>query len=99
MRNNVVLPAPFNPITTTFEPLSIARSTAVKISREPYDLDRLCAMIGVRPHGAGSGNLNFATRSWARTSSSPDNIFSARATIWWAAAAFDAFAPNFAACN
>jgi hypothetical protein len=36
--------------------------------------------------------------SW-RTSSRPDSIFSARATIWCAAAAFEAFAPKRAACS
>ncbi len=56
-------------------------------------------MSGVRPQGAGVGKRSFATRSTARTSSRPARSFSARATIWWAAAAFDAFAPNLAACS
>ena len=56
-------------------------------------------MSGVLPQGAGSGKRSLATRSATRTSSRPASIFSARATIWCAAAAFDAFAPNRAACS
>ncbi len=56
-------------------------------------------MSGVRPQATGSGKRSLATRSTARTSSRPDSIFSARRTIWWAAAALDAFAPNLAACS
>ena len=51
-------------------------------------------MSGVRPQAAGVGKRSFATRSTARTSSRPASSFSARATIWCAAAAFDAFAPK-----
>ena len=71
----------------------------MKISSDPYDFDRLLAMRGVLPQGAGLGNRSFATRSSWRTSSRPDSIFSARATIWCAAAAFEALAPKRAACS
>ncbi len=81
------------------EPRSIARSTSVKISSDPYDFDRPDAISGVLPHGAGFGKRSFATRSSWRTSSRPASIFSARATIWWAAAALDALAPKRAACS
>ncbi len=63
MRSNVVFPAPLSPSTTTLEPRSIARSTSVKISSEPYDFDSPDAMSGVLPQGAGFGNRSFATRS------------------------------------
>ena len=54
-RSSVVLPAPFSPSTTTRAPRSMARSTSVKISSEPYDFDSPCAVSGVLPHGRGLG--------------------------------------------
>lgn len=49
----------------------MARSTSVKISREPYDFDRPSAMSGVLPQGAGSGKRSLATLSETRTASRP----------------------------
>jgi hypothetical protein len=63
MRRRVVFPAPLSPSTTTRLPRSIARSTSVKISSEPYDLDSSDAVSGVLPHGAGFGNVMRATLS------------------------------------
>ena len=98
MRSKVVLPAPFNPRITTREPLSIAKSTSVKISSEPYDLLRPVAEIGVFPHGEGVGKRNLATRSLLRSSSRFESNFSARRNIPCAALAFVAFARIFSAC-
>ena len=94
----MVLPAPLKPNTTTREPRSIAKSTPANTSREPYILVSPVAFNGVFPHGEGSGKVICATRSAIRTSSSSPMSLSARATICFAAAAFVAFAPNFAAC-
>src|SRR3546814_2235583 len=63
IRSRVVFPAPLSPRMTTLEPRSIARSTSVKISSDPYDFDRPRAMRGVLPHGAGLGKRSLATRS------------------------------------
>ena len=71
-RSRVVLPAPLRPRMTTREPRSMARSTSVKISSEPYDFDRPSAVSGVLPHGAGSGKRSLATLSDCRTASRPD---------------------------
>ena len=91
-RSNVVFHAPFRPSTTTREPRSIARSTSVKISSEPYDFDSSFAINGVLPQAAGVGKVIFATRSEARSSSSDDISFSARFSICWAAVALVALA-------
>ena len=80
---------------TTREPLSIARSTSVKTSREPYDFDSSLAVRGVLPHGAGAGNLIRATRSELRSASRPDRSRSARFIIDWAACALVALARIF----
>ena len=77
---------------TTREPLSIARSTSVKTSSEPYDLDSSAAVSGVLPHGAGAGNLIRATLSLCRSPSRPAIIFSARLSIDCAAVALLALA-------
>ena len=77
---------------TTREPLSIARSTSVNTSSEPYDFDSSAAVSGVLPHGAGAGNLIRATLSLCRSASRPAIIFSARLSIDWAAVALLALA-------
>ena len=77
---------------TTREPLSMARSTSVNTSSEPYDLDSSAAVSGVLPHGAGAGNLILATRSARRSPSSPAISFSARFSIDCAAWALVALA-------
>ena len=56
-------PAPFNPRMTTREPLSMARSTSVNTSSDPYDLESSAAVRGVLPHGAGLGKAIRATLS------------------------------------
>ena len=90
--SKVVLPAPFSPSTTTREPRSIARSTSVKISSEPYDLLSSRAVSGVLPQAAGSGKRSRATLSLARTCSAPASSRSARFAIPWAALALVALA-------
>ena len=51
---------------------------------------RRCAAVAAAwaswTFGLSASARSFATRSTSRTSSSPDSSFSARATIWWAAA-------------
>jgi len=47
---------------------------------------------GVRPHGTGSGNLSLATRSCARSASSPEVSRSARRAMFLARCANVAFA-------
>ena len=98
MRRRVVLPAPFRPRITTREPLSMTTPTSVKISSEPYDLDRSWAEIGVLPQGEGVGKRSFATLSLTRTSSRDDLSFSARRNMPWAAVALLAFARIFSPC-
>ena len=88
----VVFPAPFRPRITTRLPLSIARSTSVNTSSDPYDFESSAAVSGVRPHGAGAGNLIRATLSLRRSPSRPAIIFSARLSIDWAAWALVALA-------
>ena len=65
----MVLPAPLRPRTTTFAPLSTARSTPVNTSSDPYAFDSPSAVSGVRPHGAGFGNRIRATLSLRRSGS------------------------------
>ena len=84
---------------TTCEPLSMARSTPVKISSEPYVLDRPSAMSGVLPHAAGSGKRILATLSCTRSPSMPARSFSARLAMFCAAVAFVALARILSACS
>ena len=95
----MVLPAPLRPRTTTFAPLSTARSTPVNTSSDPYAFDRPSAVSGVRPHGAGFGKRIRATLSLRRSGSSPASSSSARRAMFFAATALVAFAPIFAACR
>ena len=85
---------------TTREPLSMARSTSVKISSEPYDLDRPSAISGVLPQGAGSGKRSLATLSeTAATASRPDSSCSARRAMFCAATVLVALARILSACE
>ncbi len=83
---------------TTRDPLSMARSTSVKISSEPYDFDRPSAISGVLPQGAGSGKRSLATLSDIRTSSRPESSFSARRAMFCAATVLVALARILSAC-
>ena len=82
----------------TREPRSTATSTSVKISSEPYDLDRPVAVSGVLPHGAGVGKRTLATLSATRTSSRPESSFSARRAMFCAATVLVALARILSAC-
>ena len=77
----------------------MARSTSVKISSEPYDLDRPSAISGVLPQGAGSGKRSLATLSEARTASRPASSRSARLAMFCAATVLVALARILSACE
>ena len=82
----------------TREPRSTATLTSVKISSDPYDLDRPVAVSGVLPHGAGLGNRTLATLSATRTSSRPESSRSARRAMFCAATVLVALARILSAC-
>ena len=77
----------------------MARSTSVKISSEPYDLDRPSAVSGVLPQGAGSGKRSLATLSETRTASRPESSRSARLAMFCAATVLVALARILSACE
>lgn len=77
----------------------MARSTSVKISREPYDLESPSAVSGVLPQGAGSGKRSLATLSDFRSASRPASSLSARRAMFCAATVLVALARILSACE